>query len=370
MDSPSIALTLVVHPITRQEQYEQAKRLIESAETRLLLVEQTPTLLEKNIEKGKVDFRRVVIDAIEKAINTDFTFIHLISREQTRRELQFADGESRNFAVTQIYKLKSKQTSSENRFRFDFIGPHNIGMPLIVSDDKLVCWNVARPDVVLETRYEVENIADTFFVSYSNTDITSDLEMAALLDVQYDDREKVIVVDEDDNFLGVQPGVVAHIKRTRHRGIFVEFISSDGKILISRRSKTKSVESDKWDYAVSGHCDPEDLESGLTTTDFYINSAIREAEEELGLPLSRDKLRIKEKVKLDTESGENVIVQIFEMNSSDSCQKLRGRIKLNDGEVSETTCVTREELSNMASQGQLTDWLAEMVLRNNMAPGV
>ena len=73
-----------------------------------------------------------------------------------------------------------------------------------------------------------------------------------------------------------------HLRGHWHRAAHVWIVSTDGRILLQRRSPRKENNPALWDVSAAGH-----LSAGETS----IDAAIREVHEELGLRLRADELR-------------------------------------------------------------------------------
>jgi isopentenyldiphosphate isomerase len=84
------------------------------------------------------------------------------------------------------------------------------------------------------------------------------------------------IVDDQDQVIGRAPRAECHgnpalVHRTAHVVVF----SSDGRLLLQKRSADKDIQPGKWDTAVGGHLAPGET---------YEQGARREMREELGLP--------------------------------------------------------------------------------------
>ncbi|HJW19850.1 MAG TPA: hypothetical protein VJ571_04765, partial [Candidatus Nitrosotalea sp.] len=110
---------------------------------------------ESSLSKEKQEYQNVLHHAIKKLNTGSFTFLYLFDKDTTRKELQSWDSDERNPAIKTIYELKKKQGSYKNRFRFDMVDERPV-LPLVISDDTLVYFNVAN-DHVIETRIEDRN---------------------------------------------------------------------------------------------------------------------------------------------------------------------------------------------------------------------
>ncbi|MFT4250644.1 MAG: NUDIX hydrolase [Candidatus Woesearchaeota archaeon] len=75
----------------------------------------------------------------------------------------------------------------------------------------------------------------------------------------------------------------AHAKGIRHRVIHVWMYNDKQDILLQKRAATKQLFPSYWDVAVAGHIDAGEEP---------IQAALREAQEELGIQLDKNKLRL------------------------------------------------------------------------------
>lgn len=342
-----------VSVIDRKTQYVIASKLVTSAKDRLMVVERSPTILESGLFKEKQEYQDVLRHAIQKLNTRSFTFLYLFDKDTTRRELQSWDSKQRNFAIKTIYELKEKQELYQNRFRFDMVDERPV-LPLVISDNTLVYFNGADNHII-ETRVENKDLANVFFNAYANTAIQLNFEVVmGALELEYDDKDKVIIVDANDNTIGTMPRTTAHHKNLLHRGIHLE-VKKGNKILICKRAAYKKIEPNKWDFSVSGHLDPNDLNS--TESESYVNCVIRETKEELGITLEQKDLKPKGKFELNTTCGENVMVKLFE------CTIEANNFNLNEDEISEKKWVNTNQLKKMANNDELTEWYYHIITR-------
>ncbi|AXP83007.1 Isopentenyl-diphosphate Delta-isomerase [Mariniflexile rhizosphaerae] len=94
--------------------------------------------------------------------------------------------------------------------------------------------------------------------------------------------EYIDIVDEHGNPTGKSElKSVIHQKGYFHHTAHVWFYTKDGEVLLSQRSAKKSICPLMWDVSVAGHID-----AGETPK----QSAIREAEEEIGIAISESDL--------------------------------------------------------------------------------
>ena len=86
--------------------------------------------------------------------------------------------------------------------------------------------------------------------------------------------ELVDIVDDDDHVIATVTRAEMRARRLRHRSVGIAVVSTDGRLLIHRRSDTKDIWPGWWDIAAGGV-----VASGET----YDEAARRELAEELGL---------------------------------------------------------------------------------------
>lgn len=88
------------------------------------------------------------------------------------------------------------------------------------------------------------------------------------------DPELVDVIDENDIVLGQVTRAEMRRQVLRHRAVFAAVVSSDGRLLIHRRSDAKDIWPGWWDIAVGGV---------VTAGETYGSAMIRELSEEVGV---------------------------------------------------------------------------------------
>ena len=87
-------------------------------------------------------------------------------------------------------------------------------------------------------------------------------------------KEKIIVVDEEDNVVGVELRGVVDERGLRYRVSALWLRNSEGDVLLARRAYTKTHYSGRWGPAVAGTVDEGES---------YEENIVKEAGEELGL---------------------------------------------------------------------------------------
>lgn len=86
------------------------------------------------------------------------------------------------------------------------------------------------------------------------------------------------IVDINDKVVGKETRDVIHAKGHLHRSTHIVLNNSKGEVFVQLRSKNKDVGAGLWDTSAAGHVD-----SGES----YLQCAVRELEEELGVILEQ-----------------------------------------------------------------------------------
>lgn len=102
--------------------------------------------------------------------------------------------------------------------------------------------------------------------------------------------ELLFTVDESNNPLPSKPRREVHSKKYWHRTTQIWILNNKKQILCQRRSLTKDVNPGIWEAFFGGH---------VTAEEDYLENAIKEIQEELGLTISKDKLILFKIFKLD-----------------------------------------------------------------------
>ena len=146
--------------------------------------------------------------------------------------------------------------------------------------------------------------------------------------------ERWDLLDENGSFLGKT--VVRNKAQFKpgeyHLVVHIWVISSDGKVLLQRRSDTKKLMPGEW--AATGG-------AAISGEDSF-TAASRELYEELGI--KSDKSTLKQVLRLKRR---NSLLDIWFINTDISSDRLR----LQDDEVAEARWVSRNELDNMIKNG-------------------
>ena len=140
-------------------------------------------------------------------------------------------------------------------------------------------------------------------------------------------EELVDIVDDDDTVIATVTRSEMRSRRLQHRSVGIAVMSTDGRLLIHRRSLAKDIWPGWWDIAAGGV---------VATGETYETAARRELEEELGIEADLELL------------GQSRYV---DDDVAEMCRGYRvvhdGPFDFSDGEVSEVRWVTFAELDEM-----------------------
>lgn len=156
-------------------------------------------------------------------------------------------------------------------------------------------------------------------------------------------EEYVVLVNSDDEVLGLMEKQQAHINGLLHRAFSVFLFNNKGEILLQKRSPKKYHSPNQWTNAVCSH--PRNGES-------YNDGALRRVNEELGI-----QVEISEKFsfiyKADVGGGlwEHELDHVFIGNYN-------GNFNLNKDEVEEVRYISMEKLDEEMSKNpeNFTEW--------------
>ena len=99
------------------------------------------------------------------------------------------------------------------------------------------------------------------------------------------------VVNEEDEVIGEETREKVHQDGLLHREIHIFFITPQKEIILQHRAKDKDTYPDLLDATVGGH-----VEIG----DDYISTAVKEAKEETGFDIDKEKLVLLKKMRKET----------------------------------------------------------------------
>lgn len=156
-------------------------------------------------------------------------------------------------------------------------------------------------------------------------------------------EEKVVLVNPNDDVMGVMEKMQAHQNGLLHRAFSVFLFNQEGKMLLQQRSATKYHSPDKWTNACCSH--PRENET-------YLDGAKRRIREELGITCElEEKFHFIYKADVGQGLWEHELDHVF-------IGTYNGEYQLNPDEVSAIRFVTMEELDEeIANKPELfTEW--------------
>lgn len=145
------------------------------------------------------------------------------------------------------------------------------------------------------------------------------------------------IVDENNKPLGFQKSrKEVHVTmRHWHRATHIWIINNRGQVLCQQRSFTKDANPGKWQSFFGGH-----VKAGQT----YLNNAVEELSEELGLSVKPNKLIPLHILKSDEAKH---FSHVFVVRWNGSTRSIRFR----DGEVLSVRWITLEEIKEQMKKG-------------------
>ncbi len=113
------------------------------------------------------------------------------------------------------------------------------------------------------------------------------------------DDEIFDVVDENDRVLGQATRKEVHARKLLHRAVHVLVFDAAGRIFLQKRSMAKDSSPGCWDSSCSGHLD---------TGESYLDAAVRELREEIGVTTSPERLVQRARLGAAADTGWEFVV--------------------------------------------------------------
>ena len=144
--------------------------------------------------------------------------------------------------------------------------------------------------------------------------------------------ENVILVDENDNKIGLEDKVKCHLPNGKlHRAFTALLFDKNGRLVLTKRSSGKMLWPGDWDGTFASH--PRETET-------YISSAVRRMPEELGIQCEMDYLmKFEYHVPYKNVGSENEICGTL-IGTADALTNF----KVVDEEISEIKALSADEL--------------------------
>ncbi len=104
-------------------------------------------------------------------------------------------------------------------------------------------------------------------------------------------EEQLEIINEDDQVIGFESRKIIHQQGLLHREVHIWFMTPNREIVFQHRAKDKDTYPDKLDATIGGH-----VERGMS----YDETALKEGQEETGIILNAEKLKLIAKIHLKT----------------------------------------------------------------------
>jgi isopentenyl-diphosphate delta-isomerase len=156
-------------------------------------------------------------------------------------------------------------------------------------------------------------------------------------------EEQVVLVNEQDEVLGLMEKMQAHENGILHRAFSVFLFNGKGEMLLQKRAAGKYHSPNQWTNAVCSH--PRIDET-------YLEGAKRRLKEELGIEAElSEKFNFVYKADVGQNLWEHELDHVFTGN-------FEGEVHLNADEVSEIRYISMEDLNRemTASPQNFTEW--------------
>lgn len=161
-------------------------------------------------------------------------------------------------------------------------------------------------------------------------------------------RNKVILVDADDNVIGHAPKLEAHRKGMQHRAFSIVVFNSNGEILLQKRASGKYHSAGLWSNTCCSHPQPGESIAA---------SAAARLQEEMGFSCELEYVgKFGYKAHLDNQLVENEIDHVF-------CGSYEGSVHPDSDEVAAFQWVAPDVLLKNIEENpeRYTYWLGEVI---------
>lgn len=153
--------------------------------------------------------------------------------------------------------------------------------------------------------------------------------------VPHNPDELVAVVDEDDKVIGADTRNNVHEKGLLHREIAVMIFNNKGEMLLQKRK-----DSGRYSFSAGGH---------FPISENYLQGAIRETMEEIGMEFKENDLKEIAKIRSDVSRDglrNNVFLEIFEAKKDFKIKDF----KIDKSEVDSINFFSIEQIEKMISE--------------------
>ncbi len=148
--------------------------------------------------------------------------------------------------------------------------------------------------------------------------------------------ELLSVVDKNDQVIDTLPRHIIHASGLFHRVVHILIFNSRKELFLQKRSMKKDLNKGLWDTSAAGHVDAGEK---------YIDSAIRETKEELGIDINKALFPLFKL--LPTKQLGMEFIQVYQNNND-------GPFTLNVDEIETGDWFSKEEISKRVLNNDLT----------------
>jgi len=166
--------------------------------------------------------------------------------------------------------------------------------------------------------------------------------------IPHNPKEILAIVDEKDEVIGKDTRENIHARGEIHREVYVHIISPKKGLLLQKRKDNLL-----WDHPVGGH---------VPFNENYLETAIRESQEELGLKVSKEELIEIEKEKTSsTRIINNRFAKVFLLKKDIPLRE----IKLDKGEIIKVKYFGKIELLELLKHPELIGGSAQKIIEKH-----
>ncbi len=162
-----------------------------------------------------------------------------------------------------------------------------------------------------------------------------------------DNQESIFVVDENNNPVFPKPRDVVHREGLWHRSCDIWVINSRGEILCQKRSMKKDVKPGKWESFFGGH---------LLAGEEYLDSAVKETTEELGIAVDPKELEFFKVYKSDEPTWRGQAHRQFKYIFRLKKERDAGDFPYEKDEIDDLRWVFIAEIRKIIVDEKNTDW--------------
>ena len=145
--------------------------------------------------------------------------------------------------------------------------------------------------------------------------------------------ETLDIIDEKDEVIATASREECHEKKLRHRGVQVFILNEEGDFFLQKRSSKKDIFPGLYEGGITGH---------VLSGESYLQAAIRELKEELGIEVSESDLKEMFKFKILFENEHELITAYF--------LEYDGTVKIDNNEVESGEFIPVDDLKQRIKQ--------------------